>query len=404
MFKRSHIIKKKSGILSFLLVLVAAFLLAGCGSNTGVGGASPDEQAIHTQVAGTLQAEATQAAGATAVAQLTQMAQSQPTATLESSPTATLPPTATPTTAPPTQTSAPPTPTKPPVPCDWAQFVSDVTVKDGTSFRPDEKFTKTWRLKNIGTCTWTTDYSLAYSSGTTMDGPERVRLSRKVAPGETIDISVDLIAPSGDGTYTGKWMLRNANGDWFGLGARANQEFWVKVIVDKPTQVYYDFSRDYCAAVWRSGSIGQMACPSLPGFDANPPGGALTHDDAPRLESGGTDDERALITIPNDGQNGYIQANYPAIRINSGDRFRAVVGCMYDRWSCSVTFNLSYRVGTEGVRDLGSWSQTYDGEIARIDIDLSSLAGRDVEFFLTVYSNGSNVDDWAFWLMPRILR
>jgi hypothetical protein len=404
----SKIIKAKFIMLSALLLITGAFVLSGCGVFAGAGDITNDADSIYTQVASTLYAEATQSAGATAVAQLTQIAgQPLPTTPVvvePNTPTATSTPTATPTTAPPTQTSVPPTPTITPMPCDWVQFVSDVTVPDGTTFRPDEKFTKTWRLKNIGTCTWTTDYSLAFSSGTTMDGPDRVRLSQNVPPGGTIDLSVNLIAPSGDGTYTGKWMLRNANGDWFGLGAKANQEFWVKINVKKSSQVLYDLSRNYCDAGWHTGSIGEMACPTLPGFDSNPPFGALTHDDAPKLETGGIEDERAIITIPNDGPNGLISGIYPAIRINSGDRFKAIVGCLYDRWNCSLTFNLSYRVGSDPARDLGSWSQSYDGEISRIDLDLSALAGKDVMFILTAYSNGSNVDDWGFWLVPRIVR
>ena len=39
--------------------------------------------------------------------------------------------------------------------CDQAQFVSDLTAPDGSSFAPGAAFTKTWRLMNIGTCTWT---------------------------------------------------------------------------------------------------------------------------------------------------------------------------------------------------------------------------------------------------------
>ena len=66
---------------------------------------------------------------------------------------------------PPTATPVPPTNT--PVPtaityCDWAAFITDVTVPDGTQFAPGEVFTKTWRLKNIGTCTWTPDYDIAF--------------------------------------------------------------------------------------------------------------------------------------------------------------------------------------------------------------------------------------------------
>ena len=41
---------------------------------------------------------------------------------------------------------------------DRAQFVADVTVPDGTRYDPGATFTKTWRLRNIGTCTWTTSW------------------------------------------------------------------------------------------------------------------------------------------------------------------------------------------------------------------------------------------------------
>ena len=60
------------------------------------------------------------------------------------------------TTAPPTVTLAAPTNTKPVATatqnCDDADFVTDVTIPDGTTLSPNEDFTKTWRLKNAGTC------------------------------------------------------------------------------------------------------------------------------------------------------------------------------------------------------------------------------------------------------------
>ena len=49
--------------------------------------------------------------------------------------------------------------------CDHAQFISDLTAPDGSSFAPSAIFTKTWRLMNIGTCTWTTAYSLVWVGG-----------------------------------------------------------------------------------------------------------------------------------------------------------------------------------------------------------------------------------------------
>jgi hypothetical protein len=73
-------------------------------------------------------------------------------------PTSTPPPTLTPiipSLTPVVPTSTPP-PTLTPVPCDRAAFVADVTVPDGTNFAPGTTFVKTWRLKNNGSCTWTT--------------------------------------------------------------------------------------------------------------------------------------------------------------------------------------------------------------------------------------------------------
>ena len=55
--------------------------------------------------------------------------------------------------------------------CDHIQFVSDLTAPDGATFAPGTAFTKTWRLKNIGTCTWTTAYHLVWVGGDTLGAP-----------------------------------------------------------------------------------------------------------------------------------------------------------------------------------------------------------------------------------------
>src|SRR6266511_6187810 len=49
--------------------------------------------------------------------------------------------------------------------CDHAQFVSDLTSPDGSSFAPGAVFTKSWRLLNIGTCTWNTSYNIVWVGG-----------------------------------------------------------------------------------------------------------------------------------------------------------------------------------------------------------------------------------------------
>lgn len=116
----------------------------------------------------------------------------------------------------PVATSTPKTsPTSTPQPCNLAAFVSE-TVPDNTKFSPSTEFTKSWRLKNIGTCTWNPNYKLVFFSGDQMSGPDYVKLDDYVAPGEKTDILVDLKSPSKAGTYTGYWKLQATDGFKFG--------------------------------------------------------------------------------------------------------------------------------------------------------------------------------------------
>ena len=104
-------------------------------------------------------------------------------------------------------------PTATPKPCNDADFVSE-TIEDDTEFDVNESFTKTWRLKNAGTCTWNTNYELVFVEGNKMSGPNTKKLTQNVAPGEQVDISVDLKAPNVAGSYTGKWNIKSDEGTY----------------------------------------------------------------------------------------------------------------------------------------------------------------------------------------------
>ena len=99
--------------------------------------------------------------------------------------------------------------------CDKAKFITDVTVSDGTVIAPGEKFTKTWRVQNIGTCTWTTGYALVYDGGIQMSGRSPQALLGDVGPNETVDISIDFVAPQTNGNYTSNWQIKNASNGLF---------------------------------------------------------------------------------------------------------------------------------------------------------------------------------------------
>jgi len=141
-----------------------------------------------------------------------------------------VPATATP--VPATSTHVPPTNTPLPTAvtyCDWVMFIRDVTIPDGTQLSTGEVFTKTWRLQNRGTCTWTPDYMLVYTSGDRMGSTTAVRLPGYVAPGQTVDVSVTLTAPDSVGYHVSYWMLRNPSGALFGAGSKANEAFYVEI-------------------------------------------------------------------------------------------------------------------------------------------------------------------------------
>lgn len=379
----------------FTLIL-STFLLSACNllaAPPPVVGPGPDD--IMTQAAQTV------------IAQLTQAAASiTPTATLPPTDTPTQPaePTATPTDippsptlVPPSPTPVPPTPTPTPIPCDLAQFVADVTIPDNTPLAPGAGFTKTWRLKNVGSCTWTTAYSLVFVNGHSMGNTTAVALPTSVNPGTTVDVSVRMNAPTGVGNYKGNWMLRNPSGIVFGVGA-SGSPFWVAIkVVSANTNFAYDFSANYCLARWLSGA-GDLECPG----SSSSSRGSVIYLDNPVLESW-QENEPALWTRPNNADRGWISGAFPEVEIRDGYRFTTWVGCLEDSRGCDVTFRLDYQTRGGPVRNLGAWREVYDELVTSIDLDLSALVGQSVQFTLTVEANNDRIDKAnAFWLAPAI--
>ncbi len=143
--------------------------------------------------------------------------QDSPTSTLAP---ATEPPAVTNTSVPtlPAENISTPTPTatlSPPenaVDCiNSGKFISDVTIPDNSEVNSGETFTKTWRVQNTGTCIWWEGYSVAHYSGASFGAPETSPVSR-TNPGESADVSVDLVAPSTPGFYEGYFVLKNPEG------------------------------------------------------------------------------------------------------------------------------------------------------------------------------------------------
>ena len=232
---------------------------------------------------------------------------------------------------------------------------------------------------------------------------QRPPSSAPVAASTTL--SVALTSPKKSGEYTGYWALRDDAGRIFGIGASGTKTFWVNIEVVAQTELVYDFTANYCDATWSTSTMRTIPCPSLIRREGNLPLiGGVTVDLSPMIETGNVENEPALITSPDGGEDGYVRGYFPAIKIEDGDHFKTIVGCMYDSWDCNVSLILSYSIDGGDPVQLDRWVELYDNEITRIDIDLSFLAGEKVEFIFTARAKGTNEDDWAFWLMPRIVR
>ncbi|MFH1185471.1 MAG: NBR1-Ig-like domain-containing protein [Chloroflexota bacterium] len=283
--------------------------------------------------------------------------------------------------------------------CDAAAFVRDVTIPDGATVDPGGEFTKTWRLLNVGTCSWTPSYALVFVSGDRMHAPTSAGLPGNINPGQTVDVSLRMSAPFNNGEYQGYWRLRNAAGASFGIGAQAQGAFWVKIRVAGPSYSAYDFARAYCDAVWENNNR-ELPCP---GSEGDGKGYVIEVEDAV-LENGNAQDDPGLLTVPRDAYNGVITGQYPAVKIRDGDHFKAGVNCAHKAFSCNVVFSVYYQIGGGSVKSLGHWNEAYEGKFYSIDLDLSSLAGSNVKFILSVSSNGPFNQDRGLWIGPRISR
>ena len=119
---------------------------------------------------------------------------------------------------------------------DRAELLEDIPLAD-TSLPAGSTFTKTWRVKNIGTCVWTHAYSL-FLVGLIpgADFYQRAPLPKEVYPNQAVNISVEMTVPSTEGIARWEWMLKNEMEDLFGVGERhytqmPGDPLWVQITV-----------------------------------------------------------------------------------------------------------------------------------------------------------------------------
>jgi hypothetical protein len=134
-------------------------------------------------------------------------------------------------------------------PCYSMTFVSDLTIPDGMIIAPGTTFTKTWRVRNDGNCVWDSKYTLVFDKGDNLSSATSYPLTRTIYPGDSLDLSVPMTAPTTPGSYAGYWHIITPYGGAMGVGSY-NQSLIAQIQVSsKPDRdfgiasVVYDWQR-----------------------------------------------------------------------------------------------------------------------------------------------------------------
>lgn len=116
--------------------------------------------------------------------------------------------------------------------CLSLEFLGDINNPPDSILKPNEKFTKTWWVRNSGTCTWTTQFDLVISGGEAFGTSGNIDFTQEVPPGETAQLSIpDLVAPSLPGTYYSYWLIASPYGNRIGYGPSQQWGLGIKIIV-----------------------------------------------------------------------------------------------------------------------------------------------------------------------------
>lgn len=169
-----------------------------------------------------------------------------------------------------------------------------------------------------------------------------------------------------------------------------------------PARVAYDFTADYCSAVWSTNAT-FLPCPGL--LDEIENGGYIEVTDHTVLEGMVSVEAPMLIGLPGFGYpiGGGLFGKYPPFTVYPGDLFHATIACQGDA-ECDLDFWLEYY--PPGASRATGWEwhhQAGDGP-QKVTVDLSGLAGQTIEFFLVLRPQEEQENQWAAWIQPYIER
>jgi len=101
---------------------------------------------------------------------------------------------------------------------------TELSADEGT-VPPYTKFVKMWKIRNSGDSVWPPGSHLVFKHGEKMSAQDKIYLNPSVQPGESRELSVELLSPVVAGSYEMRWQMSTPEGYLFG------DEIWVIVTV-----------------------------------------------------------------------------------------------------------------------------------------------------------------------------
>lgn len=120
-----------------------------------------------------------------------------------------------------------------PIEGDKVEWVRDVTIPDDSLIGTGQSFRKIWEVRNAGTVPWRGRYltRIGTSNSTyTLASPLRVEVP-DADPGELVQITVDLVAPSTPGTKQVHWKQTDEQGREYFPGPQYTYGIYCRVVV-----------------------------------------------------------------------------------------------------------------------------------------------------------------------------
>ena len=92
---------------------------------------------------------------------------------------------------------------------DFACLLTKQTPDDGATMTKNENFTVSWTVQNSGQATWNSNnVDFVYVSGAKMATVKAADLPKSVAPGQSITLTLSMVAPSSTNNYKTVWTLQ----------------------------------------------------------------------------------------------------------------------------------------------------------------------------------------------------